>query len=129
MSAPSNGDASPGNPVLASYERWSASTPFVTRSAMVGIVIAYILSFFFDAEIALGNIPYYSIMHFEVYRIFLSFLVGNSILSLIMIALFFPSMAGRMENSLGSSGLLVLMGSICLITNLLFYCICTIDII
>lgn len=126
MSSPSNGDAATGNPVLASYERWSASTPFVTRCTMVGIVIAYIFSFFFDAEIALGNIPYYSIMHFEVYRIFLSFLVGNSILSLVMIALFFPSMAGRMENSLGSAGLLVLMGSVCFLTNILFDFICVV---
>lgn len=91
---------------------------------MIAVMAAYIISWFFDMEMALGNIPYYSIMHFEVYRIFLSFLVGNSILSVIMIALFFPSMAGRMENSLGSAGVLLLMVSVCLITNVAFDLIC-----
>lgn len=110
--------------MLGAYERWAAATPMVTRGMMVSVVIAYIVSFFLDLELALGNIPYYTIMRFEVYRILLSFLVGNSFLSLIMIALFFPSMAGRMENSIGSSGLLTLMGSVMLLTNISFDLCC-----
>jgi hypothetical protein len=77
-----------------------------------------------DLEMSLGNIPYYTVMRFEVYRIFLSFLVGNSIISLVMICLFFPAMAGRMEHAVGSAALLVLMAAVALLTNVAFDILC-----
>lgn len=116
--------ASQGNPIMESYERWSSQTPFVARTSMITVVIIYILSWVFDADAVLGNIPYFSIFHYEIYRIFLSFFVGNSLLSVIMIAMFFPAMAGRMEYALGSSGILVLMGTIAITTNVVFVTIC-----
>jgi hypothetical protein len=91
---------------------------------MIGVVVVYFLSWLFDADLVLGNVPYFSIMHFEIYRIFFSFMVGNSFLSVIMLALFFPAMAGRMENALGSAGFLVLMGTVALLTNVLFDAFC-----
>lgn len=91
---------------------------------MIILVVCYILSFFFDADLVLGNITYFTIMKFEIYRIILTPLVGNSILMIILVAMFFPSMGGRMESSIGSSAFLFLMGTISLVTNLLFNSIC-----
>jgi hypothetical protein len=112
------------NPTMDAYDRWSAQTPFITRTTLLTVAVVYLLSWFVDLETALQNVPYYSLLHFEVYRILLSPFVGNSILSLIMIALFFPVMSGRMESALGSSGLLAMMFCISLFTKVLFDIVC-----
>ena len=51
--------------------------------------------------------PYFTITHFEIYRIILSPFVGNSILLMVMILLSYPSLGTRMENSMGSVLLLL----------------------
>jgi hypothetical protein len=60
------------NPLRQMYEEWSGRTPFVSRNTMIAIIVIYILSFFFSADMALGNMPFFSILHFEIYRIILS---------------------------------------------------------
>lgn len=69
------------NPVLRAYQDWSAKTTFVTRTSMIGIVIVYITSWVFNADMALSNIPYFTVDHFELYRLILSPLVGNSFIT------------------------------------------------
>lgn len=73
---------------------------------------------------ALGNTPYFSIFHFEVYRIVFSPFVGNSLINLVLIALFYPTMGTRMETSLGSASFLAMLCSFSLITNVLFDAAC-----
>lgn len=65
-------DRAQENPVRQMYEEWSARTSLVTRNIMIGIFVTYVISFFFPADSALGNMPYFTLMHFEIYRIFLS---------------------------------------------------------
>jgi membrane associated rhomboid family serine protease len=88
------------------------------------MVICYLLSWLFEASVMLGNVPYFTIFSFEIYRLFTSPFVGNSIIDLVMILMFFPTMGGRMEASLGSASYLVLMATLTLVTNLLFIVIC-----
>ena len=118
------GNGSSGNPYVDYYNRWSDSTPYVTRTSIIGIVVVYILSWFFTLDRILANIPYYTIFYFEVYRLILSPLVGNSILNVIIIMLFYPTMAARMENSVGSTNFIVLLGMISILTNILFVAVC-----
>lgn len=114
----------PANPLKQMYEEWSAKTPCVTRNSLIGIVILYILSFFFAADLTLGNVPYYSLMHFEIYRIVMAPAVGNSFITIILMVLFYPVMGARLESSLGSAGYLFHLGIISLMTNVLFDVIC-----
>lgn len=86
-----DGSAAPqGNPIITYYNEWADRTPFVTRNSLIGIVIVYILSWFIEADRQLGNMPYFTVMNFEFYRIITSPIVGNSIFSILMIFLFFP---------------------------------------
>jgi membrane associated rhomboid family serine protease len=124
MSANANPSMPQDNPVLKLYTDWSERTPYVTRGSMIVLVVAYILSFFFSADLALGNIPYFTIFYFEIYRPVLSPLVGNSILTLILICFFYPSMGKRIEDSIGSSGFLFLLGTLSLLVNGIFLAIC-----
>lgn len=116
--------ASNDNPVLTYYREWSEKTPYVTRVTMIVLVVSYLVSFFVPSDSVLGNTTYFSILNFEVYRLILSPLVGNSIFNIVLIALFFPGMGGRMESSLGSSAFLVLMGTLTLMTNVIFVVLC-----
>ena len=108
------------NPYVEYYNRWMDTTPYVTRASMIGIVAIYLFSFFIDLTTSLANIPYYTIFQIQLYRIILSPLVSNSILTIILIALFYPSMASRMENALGSTCFLSLICTLSILTNLLF---------
>lgn len=113
-----------GNPLRDYYQEWSGRTPFVTRCTMIGMVLVYILSFFIKVDLVLGNQPYYSVMHLEIYRLVLSPLAGNSILTLIMVAFFYPVMGTKFEFSMGSGGFLCLLGILTLATNIIFAVIC-----
>ncbi len=108
------------NPYVDYYNRWMDTTPYVTRASMIGIVAIYIFSFIIDLTSSLANVPYYAIFKIQLYRIILSPLVSNSILTIILIALFYPSMASRMENALGSTCFLCLICTLSILTNILF---------
>jgi hypothetical protein len=123
-SGASDGGAGSPNPVVSAYESWAANTPFVARSCMIALVSTYILSFIIDLEGFLGNTPYYTVMKVELYRLIVPFLVGNSFLGVIVTALFFPAMASRLEQAMGSMGLLSVIFTISLTTNMLFIAIC-----
>lgn len=114
------------NPILQYYQRWSEQTPYVTKATMIGLLITYFFSFFFQADMVLGNLTYFTVFRYEIYRVLVSPLVGNSIFMIILIALFFPTMGGKMESSCGSSKFLYLMFLISMLTNLSFCLICSI---
>lgn len=112
------------NPILNYYREWSDKTPYVTRSLMIVLIISYIISLFVQSDKSLGNTAFFTILNYEVYRLILSPLVDNSIFNIILVALFFPGMGGRMENGFGSSSFLFLMGTLTLVTNVAFVVVC-----
>ena len=91
---------------------------------MIVMIICYLLSFVFDAAMFLGNTPYFTIFSFEIYRLVTSPFVGNSIITLLLIALFFPTMGTKFETSMGSAAFLFLMGTLTLVTNVVFVMSC-----
>mmetsp|Transcript_7474 Transcript_7474/g.9721 ORF Transcript_7474/g.9721 Transcript_7474/m.9721 type:complete len:408 (-) Transcript_7474:331-1554(-) len=114
----------PENPVLNWYNNWSSTTPFVTRSSCVLVVILYLLSWFISLETSINNIPLYSILHFEVYRLIFSPLYASSLLSVIFIILSFSGTGSQLEQAMGSTGLLALMATVSLATNVIFVVVC-----
>jgi membrane associated rhomboid family serine protease len=112
------------NPVLAYYQEWAEKTPFVTRYSLIVMFTLFVLSLFLPLDMFLGNMPYFTVYKFEVYRIFLSFLVGNSFLMLIFACLFFPSMGGRMEAAYGSAYFLYLILMFAVLTNVTYTVVC-----
>jgi membrane associated rhomboid family serine protease len=112
------------NPILSYYREWADKTPYVTRSLMIVLIVSYIVSLFVESDKLLGNTPFFTILNYEVYRLILSPLVDNSIFNIVLVALFFPGMGGRMENGLGSSSFLFLMGTLTLVTNVAFVAVC-----
>ena len=114
----------PNNPFLSYYREFEERTPYVTRISMIVMIICYLLSFFFDAVMFLGNTPYFTLYSFEIYRLVTSPFVGNSIITLVLIAMFFPTMGAKFETSLGSAFFLFLMGTLTLVTNIVFVMSC-----
>lgn len=99
----SNAERPPSNPALQAYEKFSQSTPFVTRTLLTVQAVSYIVSWFFDPHYALGNIPHFSVFRFEIYRILLSPLVNTSLFSLILAFWSFQDHGTRLEKSFGST--------------------------
>jgi len=106
-----SGGGGPGanNPYLDYYNQWCDKTPIVTRTSMITIVILYLFSWIWDLTKVLSNIPYYTIFSLEIYRIILSPIVSNSLLSTVLIGLFYPQLGSKLEYSLGSIGFLFLI--------------------
>jgi membrane associated rhomboid family serine protease len=112
------------NPVLEFYNKWTDKTPYFTRTIVIATVVEYILSFFLPFEDYLGNVPRYTIMSFEVYRLILSPMVGNSFITMILLLISFPTMGTRLELSMGSASYLALLGTVSIATNVVFALIC-----
>lgn len=125
MSTPnSTSPPSSGNPFLQSYQAWSVRTPYVTRTSTIVLTIVYILTWFINLQSWWANIPYYTLFYFEIYRLILSPLVGNSLLTLILAYLVYPSLGVKMESSMGSSAFLYLIIFFTLSVNIGFALMC-----
>jgi membrane associated rhomboid family serine protease len=120
MSAPQQG----GNPFLQSYQAWSERTPYVARVSTVFLIIIYLVTWFVKLDTYLADVPYYTVYHFQLWRIITSPLVGNSILTIILILLTYPSLGVKMESSMGSSAFLWLIVLLGLTVNTCFNVIC-----
>lgn len=112
------------NPAIKFYQAWAEKTPFVTRTIVIGIVCEYILSFFLPFEDYLGNETRYTLFRFEIYRLLFSPMVGNSLITMVLILLSFPSMGSKLERNMGSSSYMSLLGTLSIATNLLFTTVC-----
>jgi hypothetical protein len=88
------------------------------------MIVAYIFSWFLDLDSILGNIPYFSLEYFEIYRLIFSPFVGNSIIDVIILLFMYPTMAKSLETSIGSAAFLFLIFELTLVTNILFCVIC-----
>jgi len=73
---------------------------------------------------AVANIPYFTILRFEIYRPVLCNLVCESLLSLVFICMSFVEIGKRMEYSLGSTAFSCLMFTIAIVTNISFLLFC-----
>ncbi len=82
--------------------------------------VSYIVSWFFDPHYALGNIPHFSVLRFEIYRILLSPLVNSSFSALILAFWSFQDHGKRLEQSLGSTSFAWLCLMMGILTNVLF---------
>ena len=114
------------NPCLTLYNDFVNSTPAVTRLSVMGLVFTWMFSWFFPLDNMLGNITYFTFGYFEVYRILLSPLVGNSFISILMMMFFYPTMGTRMEHGLGSAGFLYLLTMFSFTINIVFNLFCLI---
>ena len=125
MSAPAE---QPGatNQLLSSYKAWTEKTGYMTRTITITVGVLSLLSLFgMDFTMYLSNIPAFSVFHFEIYRLVLSPFVNNSIITFIIMLLFFPTMGTQMEQAMGSAAFGGLFLSLTLCTNLAFAFICT----
>jgi hypothetical protein len=124
-STPAAGAAPPQNQVLNYYREWANRTPLVARSTLLVLSVMWLLSWFLplDAE-QLGNVPYFTIFYYELYRIIVSPLVGNDFISLVVTFFFYPQLAASFEYSIGSLSLLSLIVTMTVLNNLLFILLC-----
>ena len=119
-----NSAGGPQNPIITAYNNFAERTPFVTRVSMVGVVFFYLFSWIYDMDKALGNVTYFTVFRFEIYRILLNPIVGNSLLNTIFMAMFYPAMGSKLEGSMSSALFLWLIGFITLATNVAFNFCC-----
>lgn len=117
-------EAPPPNPILSAYETFCRDTPLVTRYTITIQFVSWFVSFFVDPSFALDNIPYFSILKFEIYRVVISPLVCQSILSLIFAYISFVDHGKRLEFSIGSTAFAWLMVTLAVSTNIGFLLIC-----
>lgn len=110
----------PQNPLIQSYHAWSERTPFVTRVTTIALVVVYLLSFFFPLDSLLVNIPYFTVIRLQLYRLLFSSFVGNSLLNLIVLLLAFPALGLKMEASMGSTAFLCLLLTLHFLVNFSF---------
>lgn len=100
----SNGMPPANNPVLSAYEGFVQKTPLVTRYVMSTLLITCLLSIFIDGlAFSLSNIPYFSLGKLELYRIIISPLICNNLISLAFAYFSFLDHGKRLEYSMGSA--------------------------
>jgi hypothetical protein len=122
MSTPN--EPPPPNPILTAYETFVRDTPLVTRYTITIQFVSWFASFFVNPSFAIDNIPYFTIFKFEIYRIVLSPLVCQRILSLVFAYIGFVDHGKRLEFSIGSTAFAWLMLTLAVITNMAFLLIC-----
>lgn len=110
----------PPNPILNGYEQFVQDTPFVTRSILTTLGATWVLGCFVDLSYATATIPYYCLWRFEVYRLLISPLICQSILTLIFAYLSLTDNGKRLEYSMGSSAFAWYLLTVALCTNTAF---------
>lgn len=100
---------------------WWAQFPWATRHTLLALVLFYVASWFSSGlAMSVTMIPFYTILKLELHRLLLAPLFCNSIVSLVFVAVTFASMGARLESSLGTAQLVVLMTTIATLTQLMF---------
>ena len=81
----------------------------MTRYALVSFTITFLISPFLPLQVALVNIPYFTIFNLEVYRLLLCNFLCNGILNLIFGFIIFLDLGKRLEFAMGSTNFAVLL--------------------
>ncbi|CAN0014631.1 unnamed protein product [Scytosiphon promiscuus] len=90
------------NPVAKAYRVWASTCPFAARSTMIGMVVSYLLSFFLpQLDMALRSSAYFTIQHFEVYRVVTTVFCSGGLLTVIFGLMTFNRVGPNLERSLG----------------------------
>jgi membrane associated rhomboid family serine protease len=120
MSSQGNNEPPTDNPLLNIYEKFHRETPFISRTIITTQAFSWALSFFVDLTFSLANIPVFTVLHFEVYRIFTSVFLCTNFLSLAFATFSLVDTGKRLENSIGSTEFAFLFLSIGFLTNILY---------
>ncbi|KAG7364345.1 rhomboid family protein [Nitzschia inconspicua] len=120
MSSQNNSGPPSDNPILNTYETFQRETPFVTRTIITTQAFSWVLSFFVDLTFSLANIPFFTVVYFEVYRIFTSIFLCTKFVSLAFAYFSFVETGKRLENSIGSTEFAFMFLSIGGLTNALY---------
>lgn len=110
----------PPNPVLNAYEQFVQETPFVTRSILTTLCITWLLGLVMDLSYATATVPYFCVFKFELYRIVISPMICQSILSLVFAFLSFTDNGKRLEHSMGSAAFGWYLLTVAVCTNVAF---------
>ena len=108
------------NQILQTYLEWKNRTPLITRSTLQTLTFVYASSWIFDFSSHIANIPYFTLLKLEFYRLLLAPFLCQSLFSLVFVGMSFSSLGARLEQILGSGGFLSLMVSIALLSHLSF---------
>jgi membrane associated rhomboid family serine protease len=110
----------PPNPILNAYEQFVQETPFVTRSILTTLCITWLLGLVVDLSYATATVPYFCVFKFELYRIVISPLICQNILSLVFAFLSFTDNGKRLEHSMGSAAFGWYLLTVAVCTNVAF---------
>lgn len=112
------------NPILKAYESFVRQTPLVTRFLLQSQAITWVLSFFIDLSLAVGNVPHFTIFKFEIYRIVLSPFICQNLMSLVFAYISFADNGRRMEHTMGSTAFGSLILTLGILVNVLHILLC-----
>lgn len=77
--------------------------PFFIKILSLSTIILYILNIFFnDISFYLSNIPFYTIFHYQLWRIASSFLITTNIYNVILVLIFWTREGSSMETRVGT---------------------------
>lgn len=77
--------------------------PFFIKFISISTLILYVLNLFFiDISFYLSNIPSYTVYHFQLWRIFSSFLITTNIYNVILGLIFWMREGSSIENRIGT---------------------------
>jgi membrane associated rhomboid family serine protease len=114
----------PANPVLTAYQGFVSTTPLVTRYVISLVCVSYVASWFADPNMALANIPLFTIQKLELYRMVTAPLLCDSLLNLVFAYLSFVENGKRLEYAMGSGAFASLLGVLASVTNLIHIVFC-----
>lgn len=90
---------------------------------MLTEAIACVVNIFFDLRLGLGNIPLFTVLKFEIYRIVTSLFVCEGFFSLFLAFFSFLPTGKRLEYSMGSTEFACVLLTIGVMTNVLYICL------
>lgn len=121
-----NGASGPDeNPFNRAMEDWRSRTPLLCRLLAQTICLSYVLSWLVDLSPLFACVPYQTLYKLELYRLVLSPLVSNSLLSALFACITIGDGVGpRLERSIGTASFsaLVLLAIICINVSFVLLC-------
>lgn len=116
--------ASPQSKIRENYESFYNTTPLTTRMVLTSTTVTYLASFLYDPSFILANIPAFTLLKIQLYRIFTSSFICTELLSLVFAFFSFLDYGKRIESGIGSTNFAVVLLSLAGITNMIHNVIC-----
>lgn len=113
-------------PVSSWWNDVTAGTAPVTRSFVLSLIPCYLAQAFLGQYgLAVQTDTYHVVLHFEVYRVFISFMFQKTVLGTILACFFLYRIGNRMEATKGSLAFATLLLSVPFCVNVLFLLLMT----